>query len=607
MAGKKPVIGLLGGGQLGRMLCEAAGPLGIPIAVLDTEDCPAKQANHNNLHVAGSFKDPEKIKLLASRCDVLTVEIEHVETEVLEEIATKGVEVPSADGKGTTLKKVPVHPSWKTIRLIQDKFRQKEYFSRNGIPVAEQIAIDSGEERADSIDEAAWKFGFPFMLKSSKGSYDGRGNFKVTGPEDLKTAIKQMGKLDDLYAEKWVPFEMELSVMVLRTEDDDGDLKAVYPYPVVETIHEDSICTKVFYPPRNIPDDAKKQAQKVACDVVESLWGRGVFAVEMFLLSNGHIVVNEVAPRPHNSGHFTIEAVPQMSQYKAQLYSILDRIPTKGANLTARVPSAIMLNILGGAQATSHDKLVELAENPHGEFTDVYVHLYGKESRPGRKIGHITATGLSSVENLAETVRPLIEAMDAIRLERIGSDIPTKSQTARPKAIPLVAVTMGSDSDLTTMAAGLKILDEFHVPYDVRITSAHRTPHHMMQFAAEMSKCGCKVIIAGAGGAAHLPGMLASEVHIPVIGVPVKASVLDGVDSLHSIVQMPRGIPCATVGIGNSTNAALLAVRILGGAYPEYAERMRRYQERMKTEVLSKDERIQAVGWQRYLEGMQSK
>ncbi|KAI1760500.1 phosphoribosylaminoimidazole carboxylase [Hypoxylon sp. FL1150] len=605
MPSKKPVIGLLGGGQLGRMLCEAAGPLGIQVAVLDTEDCPAKQANHNDLHVTGSFKDPEKIKLLATRCDVLTVEIEHVETEILEEIATKGVEIPTPDGKYKTLKKVPSHPSWKTIRLIQDKYQQKEYFAKNGIPVADQMAIESGDRRAESLDEAAWKYGFPFMLKGSKGSYDGRGNFKVNGPEDLKNATEQMGD-QPLYAEKWVPFEMELSVMVVRTEDDRGNFKHVHPYPVVETIHEDSICTKVLYPPRNVSEEVKKRAQNVACDVIASLWGRGVFAVEMFLLHDGHILVNEVAPRPHNSGHFTIEAVPQMSQYKAQLYSILDRLPEKSVNLTGRVPSAIMLNILGGAQKESHDRFVELAEQEYDAWTDVYVHLYGKESKPGRKIGHITATGQGSVERLAERISPLIKTMDEIRAERIGSKY-IHTPKAHVRASPLVAITMGSDSDLPSLVAGMKILDQFHVPYEVRITSAHRTPHHMMKFAAEMAKSTCKVIIAAAGGAAHLPGMLASEVHIPVIGIPIKASVLDGVDSLHSIVQMPRGIPCATVGIGNSTNAALLAVRILGAAYPEYAERMKQYQEHMKTEVLAKDERIQSVGWESYLKDMQQK
>ncbi|KAI0004686.1 Phosphoribosylaminoimidazole carboxylase [Xylariaceae sp. FL0662B] len=605
-ARKQPVIGLLGGGQLGRMLCEAAGPLGIPIAVVDAEDCPAKQANHNDLHVTGSFKDPVKIKQLASRCDLLSVEIEHVETEILEEIATKGVEVPTPDGTSTTLKKVPVHPSWKTIRLIQDKYQQKEYFAKNGIPVAPQMAIELGEARLSSLKEAAQKYGYPFMLKGSKGSYDGRGNFKASGPEDLEIVVEQMGD-QPLYAEKWVPFVMELSVMVIRTEYDDGKLKAVYPYPVVETIHEDSICTKVFYPPRGIAEDTQKRAQKVASDVIASLWGRGVFAVEMFLLKDGQILVNEVAPRPHNSGHYTIEAVPQMSQYKAQLYSILDIVPERGVKLIPRVPSAIMLNVLGGAQPTSHDRYVELAKDTNDDYTDIYVHLYGKASKPGRKIGHITATGFSSVDRLAERISPLIKVMDEIRAERMGPMGQVQTQVSHPKPVPLVAVTMGSDSDLPVLSAGLKILDEFGVPYEVRITSAHRTPQHMMEFAAETSRSGCKVIIAAAGGAAHLAGMLASESHLPVIGVPVKASVLDGVDSLYSMVQMPRGIPCAIVGIGNSTNAALLAVRILGDAFPEYAERMKRYQEKMRTEVLDKDERIQSVGWQKYVEGMQKK
>jgi phosphoribosylaminoimidazole carboxylase len=226
------------------MLCQAAAPLGISVAVLDAENCPAKQINHNDLHVTGSFKDPEKIKILASRCDVLTVEIEHVECDVLEEIATKGVEVPSPDGNGTVMKRVPVHPSYKTIRLIQDKFQQKEYFAKNGLPVAPQMAIQTGDARIASIEQAGKKFGYPFMLKGAKGSYDGRGNFKVRGPEDIEGAAAQMGD-QPLYAEKFVPFQMELAVMVMRTEDDDGNLKKVYPYPVVETIHEDSICTKV--------------------------------------------------------------------------------------------------------------------------------------------------------------------------------------------------------------------------------------------------------------------------------------------------------------------------------------------------------------------------
>ncbi|KAI8629277.1 phosphoribosylaminoimidazole carboxylase [Xylariaceae sp. FL1651] len=599
---KRPVIGLLGGGQLGRMLCQAAADLGITVAVLDTEDCPAKQVNHNSLHVTGSFKDPEKIKLLASRCDVLTVEIEHVECDVLEEIATKGFEVPSPDGHGTITKRVPIHPSYKTIRLIQDKFQQKEYFAKHGIPVAPQMAIESGNGRVASIKRAAETFGFPFMLKGATGSYDGRGNFMVRGPHDCEIAAAQMGN-QPLYAERYMDFQMELAVMVMRTEDDDGNLKDVYPYPVVETIHEENICTKVFFPPRKIAEDIKQRAQKVACDVVASLWGRGVFAVEMFLVKN-EIFVNEVAPRPHNSGHLSIE-MAQLSQFQAQLYSILDKVPVNGFSIIPKVPSAIMLNILGGSEPDSHDKLVELAEQFFHPYADVTLHLYGKVSKPGRKIGHITACGSSSVDQLSERISPLIQSMDEINAKRIRPTEAISPPASKPGPIPyLVAVTMGSDSDLRTLSAGLKVLDEFDVPYSVRITSAHRTTHHMMQFAAETAKSGCKVIIAAAGGAAHLPGMVSSEVPLPVIGVPVKASVLDGMDSLLSIVQMPRGVPCATVGIGNSTNAALLAIRILGTAFPEYADKMNSYQAKMKTEVLSKDELIISKGWEKYLNDM---
>ena len=274
----KPVIGLLGGGQLGRMLQEQAMLLGIELVVLDENNCPTKQINLNEKHVEGSFKDPEKIRELARRCDILTVEIEHINTEVLEEIATKGVEV---DGQ---VKKVPVHPSWETLRLIQDKYLQKEHFGKAGIPIAPQISVESGILMQESLQKAAETFGFPFMLKARKGSYDGRGNFKVNGPEDFAEAIKDMGKLS-LYAEKFQPFVKELAVMVVRTEDDAGNLKDVYAYPAVETVHEESICTKVFY--GKVSKEVGEKARKVACDVIRTVKGRGVFAVEMFLLANG--------------------------------------------------------------------------------------------------------------------------------------------------------------------------------------------------------------------------------------------------------------------------------------------------------------------------------
>jgi phosphoribosylaminoimidazole carboxylase len=289
---KKTVIGILGGGQLGRMLQEQAALLDVELVALDADGCPLRQINDNPKHVTGSFKDPEKVRELARKCDVLTVEIEHINTEVLEEVATLGVEM----GDGTR-KKVPVHPSWETLRLIQDKYLQKEHFGKAGLPIARQRKVESGEDMIISLQEAAKAYGFPFFLKARKGSYDGRGNFRVGGPEDFAEAVKAMGKLP-LYAEEFQPFKKELAVMVMRTETDEGETRQVYAYPAVETIHEDSICSTVFYPPRGVAANVSEEAKKLASDVVRTLKGRGVFAVEMFLLEGGKLVINEVAPRP---------------------------------------------------------------------------------------------------------------------------------------------------------------------------------------------------------------------------------------------------------------------------------------------------------------------
>jgi 5-(carboxyamino)imidazole ribonucleotide mutase len=151
-----------------------------------------------------------------------------------------------------------------------------------------------------------------------------------------------------------------------------------------------------------------------------------------------------------------------------------------------------------------------------------------------------------------------------------------------------VAICMGSDSDWPVMQAAAIALDEFDVPYEAMVLSAHRMPHEMVDFGTTAAEQGFQVIIAGAGGAAHLPGMLASLTPIPVIGVPVAVGTLDGMDSLLSIVQMPAGVPVATVAIGNARNAGLLAVRILGVADPDLADAMRSFQADLNTQAKAK-------------------
>lgn len=170
--------------------------------------------------------------------------------------------------------------------------------------------------------------------------------------------------------------------------------------------------------------------------------------------------------------------------------------------------------------------------------------------------------------------------------------------------MPKVGIIMGSDSDLPVMKAAAEVLDEFGVDYEITIVSAHRTPERMFEYAKTAEERGIEVIIAGAGGAAHLPGMTASITTLPVIGVPVKTSTLNGLDSLLSIVQMPRGVPVATVAINNAKNAALLALSILGVKYPEIREKLKEYRKKMREEVEEKAKRLEEIGHEEYLKGV---
>lgn len=167
---------------------------------------------------------------------------------------------------------------------------------------------------------------------------------------------------------------------------------------------------------------------------------------------------------------------------------------------------------------------------------------------------------------------------------------------------PKVGIIMGSDSDLPTMAEAIAICDEFNVSTEVAIVSAHRTPQRMVEYAATAHSRGLKVIIAGAGGAAHLPGMVASLTPLPVIGVPVASRHLQGIDSLYSIVQMPGGIPVATVAIGNSKNAGLLAIQILATHDPELLAQVQQYRQQLSQTVLAKQANLERLGYQAYLE-----
>ena len=540
---KFATIGILGGGQLGRMMAFDAQRMGMRVVVLDPDpNAPAGQVA--NQHIIGSFRDPQKIAELAQHCDVVTVEIEHVNTDALEALEKQGV---------------AVQPSARTVRLIQDKYAQKQHFDSIGIPLAP--FVDVPDEQA--AYKAGETLGYPFILKAKKLAYDGRGNAVVRTKDDIPHAVKVLGG-QALYAEGWIPFTKELAVMIGRGSD--GSVSA---YPVVETIQKDNIC-HIVSAPASIPASSAQQAQEIALKAISSLDGAGIFGVELFLEADGKVLLNEVAPRPHNSGHYTIEAC-HTSQFEQHIRAV-SGLPLGKADL--RVPAAVMFNILGQENAEATQALVDKSIAISGAS----LHWYGKsESRPQRKMGHITVTG-DTLEEIAERLNALIE---------IKSEI-----------VPQVGIIMGSDSDLPVMKLAAAILKDFGVPFELTIVSAHRTPQRMFDYAQQAHLRGLKVIIAGAGGAAHLPGMVAAITPLPVIGVPVRIEPLDGTDALFSIVQMPRGVPVATVAIGNATNAGLLAVRILASQRPELLKKMQAYQAQLDASVMEKVAKIQANGWE---------
>ena len=561
---------MLGGGQLGQMLALKAAQLGVRVRVLDpVEGCPSALAGAEQS--VGSFRDRGQVEAFAAAggLDVLTCEIEHVDAGALEAVAAAGVDVQPTPG---------------TLAVIQDKLEQKRHFRSAGVALGDFAEV--GDEAG--LRRAADAFGYPLMLKSRRLAYDGRGNAVAEAEAGLLEAAAALGGFErGLYAEQWVPFEKELAVMVARSKA--GEVRA---YPVVETFHRDSIL-HVTECPADVPAAVAAKARAVALDAVSSLEGAGVFGVEMFLCADGRVLLNEVAPRPHNSGHYTIEACAA-SQFEQHLRAVMG-LPLGDPSLV--VGAAIMLNVLGEAEgAEGAEKADRLARAALG-VPGAHLHWYGKEGvRKQRKIGHITI-----VAKDLPTARRRLRTVQAV-----AAGDPSGAPAAGAGPPPEVAVIMGSDSDLSVMGQAADVLEDFGVPCEVTVVSAHRTPERMVDFARNAHKRGVKVIIAGAGGAAHLPGMVAAMTPLPVVGVPVKpeGAHLDGVDSLLSIVQMPRGVPVATVAIGNATNAGLLAVRMLGMADAEAREKMAAYQESMRDAVLAKADKLERQPWKEYLQDM---
>ena len=353
-------LGIIGGGQLGMMLTEAAQNLDAisKIIVLDpTENCPAAKVGAQQ--IVADFKDEDAIKKLSELSDIITYEIESGNSDVLKKLE----------------KNTEINPSPDTLRIIQDKLLQKQFLQKNGIAVAEFEKIENKEELNQMID----KMGLPLLLKTRRDAYDGRGNYKINSKSEIDDALDLFsGKT--LMVEKFVKFEKEVSVIAARNTK--GEIST---YPVVENIHENNILRTTIAPGR-VSEIVRKEAEKIAEKTMEVLHGAGVFGIEMFVTSDDEILINEIAPRVHNSGHHTLQSC-NTSQFEQHLRAILGM---ELGDSSIKTPT-IMYNILGPKTFQGeYNVLFKKQDNIH-------LKMYGKlESKPQRKIGHVNVV---DVEN----------------------------------------------------------------------------------------------------------------------------------------------------------------------------------------------------------------
>lgn len=355
-------IGIIGGGQLGQMLTFAAKQAGMRVVILDPNpDCSAAQAADSS--IVAEYSDKKAIEELARRSDVLTYEFENVDLEALEDVSDK-VLIP----QGTEL-----------LRITKDRLREKTFLKEHGLQVAPFAAVSCREDLVSAIEE----IGYPSVLKTCEGGYDGKSQLVFHTREDLKNSdeLLEQGRC---ILEGWVEFSMECSVMVARNMDG-----AISVFPVSENIHRNQILHESIVPARmsgELQSNAKKMAEKIA----DSLNLCGILGVEMFVGSDGRLYVNELAPRPHNSGHYSIEAC-NFSQFAVHNRAICNW-PMPKIDLLSPV---VMVNILG-QHVDGCRKLV--LKKPQWHFHD-----YGKgEIRIDRKMGHVTILTDDIEKTLAE-------------------------------------------------------------------------------------------------------------------------------------------------------------------------------------------------------------
>lgn len=357
-----PKVAVIGGGQLARMMAEPAAALGIPLRLLaEAEGVSAAQVIVD--HEVGDYTDLAALRKITAGCAAVTFDHEHVPTEHLHALVDDGL---------------AVHPGPDALVHAQDKGVMREALGRLGVPCPRNAVVADAREAAE--------FGFPCVLKTTRGGYDGKGVWFVADEAACAEAFETAARTGvRILAEELVDFRRELSALVARSPS--GQVAA---WPVVASEQRDGVCREVIAPAPDLDPALAVEAQQIAMTVAGDLGVTGVLAVELFETTDGRVLVNELAMRPHNTGHWTQDG-SVTSQFENHLRAVLD-LPLGAPD--ARSRWTVMVNILGGEARGAGAAPLHQAY-PHALARDPFlrVHLYGKELRPGRKVGHVNTYG----------------------------------------------------------------------------------------------------------------------------------------------------------------------------------------------------------------------
>jgi len=377
-------VGVIGGGQLARMMIAPAVELGIDIRVLAESEGMSAQLAASDV---GDYKDIETVRAFAKDVDVITFDHEHVPQKVLRSLVADGASV---------------HPGPDALRFAQDKLDMRERLAELGVPQPDWARVSDEDELQAFLDD----HGGEAVVKTPRGGYDGKGVRVVRSGSEAADWFAQLSSAESgeagdtrsaaLLVEELVSFRRELAQQIARRPS--GQMVA---YPVVETVQRDGVCAEVFAPAPSAGDRLMQVAEGIGRQIADGLNVTGMLAVELFETDDERVLVNELAMRPHNSGHWSQDGAVT-GQFEQHLRAVAD-LPLGDPSPRARW--SVMVNILGGPADGSFEGRFDAAMSEH---PDAKIHTYGKEARPGRKVGHINATG-SDLDDVVYTARAAAE------------------------------------------------------------------------------------------------------------------------------------------------------------------------------------------------------